>query len=401
MNERLAHFRHARLDILALLRNIMRNRIGVGILRNVIDSVACKKFGQPVVIADAADHFRVMHLKRNQIAAYADHLHAGRRGDVVAADQGAGMLRIECVLDADRNILHFHLFRRLGMNRLHIHVGKLIGNVEIRIADDLHFVDSDQFRVARGKMKLLVNNAFLGVCENRNLAECNLAVTAVKTLHDAFVIFDVACHDRHFPVEFDILERGKNRFVQRHDIGRHPAGEVDETRVDSVRLENFHGVVCAVRFAESREKFTRGRQVFGRPGMSGAAQECNVFQAFPDGVDTLIHKPVRISDIQADAFKAPVVFEHSFTDFLQCLRPVFVVSCNVPVNSGFTGLFILEKQIGDSGISGNDKHSVVELRAFSGTDDHIVHDFAETAHRSPADFFNGVISHSFRYPQFL
>lgn len=213
-----------------------------------------------------------------------------------------------------------------------------------------------------------------------------LAVTAVKTLHDAFVIFDVACHDRHLPVEFDILERGKNRFVQRHDIGRHPAGEVDETRVDSVRLENFHGVVCAVRFAESCEKFTRGRQVFGRPGMSGAAQECNVFQAFPDGVDTLIHKPVRISDIQADAFKAPVVFEHSFTDFLQCLRPVFVVSCNVPVNSGFTGLFILEKQIGDSGISGNDKHSVVELRAFSGTDDHIVHDFAETALEVPPIF---------------
>ena len=83
------------------------------------------------------------------------------------------MFRIECVLDPDRNIPQFHVFRRLGMDRLHIHVRQLVRNIEIGVADDLDFVHTHQFRVARGKVEFLVDDSLAGLRQHGQTAERN------------------------------------------------------------------------------------------------------------------------------------------------------------------------------------------------------------------------------------
>ena len=341
-----------------------------------------------------------MHFQSNEVAASADHFRARNRGHVIAADQGSGMFRVEGVFDADRNIAQFHVFGGFGVNRFHIHVRQLVGNVEIGVADDFDLVHAYQFRVARGKMEFLVNDAFARLGQNRQPAERDFTVSAVKMTHDAFIIFDIAGNDRHFRGEIHILECVQNRLIQRLHFHGHPAGEINETGIDAVCLQNQSGVECAVRFAHRRQKFAGRGQIIRRFGVSRRAQIHDVFQTGFDAVEPVVHKIIGFFHIQSDVGERFVVCQHFFPDSFQRVFPFLAVVQNVSVNTRRTGFFVFEQGIGNAGICGNHERAVVKFRAFALADNDIVHDLAETAHRGPADFFNGMLSHDFRYPQF-
>ena len=279
------------------------------------------------------------------------------------------------------------------MDRLHVHVGELVGDIEIGVANDLHLVHADQFRIAGGQVEFLVDDAFAGLGEHGQPAERDLAVAAVVMAHDAFIIFHITGHDRHFRSKIDVLERVEDRFVQGQDLGGHPAGKIDEPGIDPVGFQDHRGIESTVRFADRRQEFPRCRQIIRRFGMARGAQITDILQAGLDPVQPLVHKSIRLFHIQTDRFEGLVVFKHFGTHVLEGVLPFLTVMENMPVNAGGAGLFVFQQRIGDAGISRHHKCPVVEFRSLAGADDDIFHDLAETAHRGPADFFDGMFAH--------
>ena len=132
------------------------------------------------------------------------------------------------------------------MDRLHRHVGQLVGDVEVGVTDRAHMLDADQLGVAGREVVLLVDDPLAGARHHRELAEGDLAVPAVEGRHHALGALGVAGDDRH---ALGKVEPGKvvpDRLFHRTRLLILPAGEVDEDRIDAVSFQD-QGRVCCKR----------------------------------------------------------------------------------------------------------------------------------------------------------
>ena len=170
-----------------------------------------------------------------------------------------------------------------------------------------------------------------------------------------------------------------------------PAGEVDENSVYIVLTQDLHSVECTVGFAYGTQKFPGGGQVIFGAEVAVSTQFENVPQAVTDAVHTLIDEVVGNGLIQTDAFKGAVVFDHAVAGFRQFQFPIAVAGGEKPVDAGGTGLFIFQQKVGDPAVCGNYKNTVVKFRTGTLADKDVVHQLAEAAHGSTADFFYCVL----------
>ena len=314
VGERLAEKLQAFFKAWILLGDEDRDRVGVRRLGDVADTRVVHGLHERVVVTDFADHFRIHDFNGFDVFSAADHFDVRRGGDVVAGDERSGMVRIEGVFDADRNVHVFHLLGGFGVDGLHVEIGELVGDVEIGVADDLHFVFADDLRIGRAEMVFLMDDAFAGACDDGDLREGDFGIAAVETRHDAFVIFDIACDDWHGCGDVDTFEAAADRLVESHLLFFHPAGQIDENGVDAVFFQNQDGIVGGMRLPDGRKHFTRRKEIAVHVELAISAELLEVEEAVADAVEAFVDEFVRRVQIESEIREGAVEAEHFRAD---------------------------------------------------------------------------------------
>ena len=112
------------------------------------------------VEADLADHARVVHFEAGDLVGSRHDLDHGLGRDEVLGDEGAAVVRVEGVLDADGDVVDLERFGRLGVDGLHAHVGQLVGHVEIGAAHGMDVLLAHEHRVPGAEVVFLVDDGF-------------------------------------------------------------------------------------------------------------------------------------------------------------------------------------------------------------------------------------------------
>ena len=297
------------------------------------------------------------------------------------------MVRIEGVFDADRNVHVLHFFRGLGVDGLHVEIGELVGYIEIGMPDDLHLVFADDLRVGRAEMVFLMDDAFAGARDDGDLRECDFGIAAVETRHDAFVVFDIACDDRHGGGDVDPFEAAADRLVEGRLLFFHPSGQIDENGVDAVFFQNQDGVVGGMGLTDGGEHFAGREEISVHVELAVCAELLEVEEAVADAVEAFVDEFVRHVQIESEIGERAVEAEHFGADGFECVLPSVVVPREFAVDARGAVFLVFEQEVGDAAIRGDDEDSVVKFGWLAVADDDVLEDFPESGHGGAADFF--------------
>src|SRR5690554_2161710 len=213
------------------------------------------------VVTYIPEHFLIEDLQAVDVLASGDDLHAGFFAAVVLADGGAGMIRLEGVLDAQLYAGAAQGAGGAGVDGFHPEVGQLVGHIVVGAAYGHHLVHPDLIRVGTGEMVLLVDDGLSRAGAGSDLGEGDLAVAAVEGLHLAFAAVGVAGADHQLPGKVDTGEAVADHVAEVLGLLQVPAGQVDQTGIDTGLLERQHGIEGAVRLAQGGEHLAYLEQV--------------------------------------------------------------------------------------------------------------------------------------------
>lgn len=230
------------------------------------------------------------------------------------------------------------------MNCLHRHVGELVGDIVVRMADRADLVRPDQLRVAGRKVELLVDDPLPRSGHDRELAEGDLTVTAVEFGHDAFLALRIAGHDRHAACEVETGEVAGNGLLHRVGVLVAPAGKIDEDRVHAAFAQDQRGVERAVRFADRTQEFARRREVVLAVEVAEAAQLHQVTQAVLDAVHALVDEVVRRCLIEPEFFERAGQPDHFVAGLFELVLPDPVAGCETRIDARLGGLLVFKQK---------------------------------------------------------
>ncbi len=285
------------------------------------------------------------------------------------------------------------------MDRLHAHVGELIGHVVVGLADRMHLVVADDLRVGAGEVVLLVDQRLARARQAGDAREGDLAVAAAVERHQPVAVagagLGVAGADRQLARQVDVGERLLNPGVE--GLGRillAPAGQIDEDAVHAAPLKQQHGVVGAVRLADGGQHLAHGHQVRFQLEVAETAQPVQVDQTAPDALDAVEHEAVRQLEIGLILEDAGVEGAHLAPDLGQRVAPGpvrFGPGVEL-IDARLAGLLVLQQPVREAAVGGDHEDPVVEIRAGPLTDQDIVEDGVDVAHRRAADLVNRVLA---------
>ena len=301
------------------------------------------------------------------------------------------MAGIEGIHYPDGDAGGFQRLRGLGVDRLHAHVGQLVGDIEIGVADRMDLAFADDHRVAGTEVVFLVDHRLRGIQQHCNLGEGHLRIAPVELPHDPFRSFGVAGGKAD---GFGWIERGEGVFDPGIDspfLAVLPAAQIDIGRIVAEVLQDIGAVEGAVHLADGGEEFPRGQQHLGAVDIAGGNDIVHTLQDIDGKGDPFADEPVGGGHIETDAGKTAVQFAEPVLQ-ADHRRLVFGVLLEALVDAGLSGLLMLQQFVGHSRISRNDIDPVVDI-VFILEDD-VVQDFPEAGHGSATDFLYAKLSFS-------
>ena len=167
--------------------------IRVRAFRDDAHAVAGQRFQDRSVISLYAHHVLLEEFERGDRQA-GDHFHAcpiGRLG----IDERAGIFRLESIGNTQRHTRLTQFLCRLRVDRLHAHIGELVGDIVIGAADLAHILRSHKARIGARKVEFLVNDRFARAGQCRDGGEGHFGIAAVEFAHQPFAALRVAGDD--------------------------------------------------------------------------------------------------------------------------------------------------------------------------------------------------------------
>src|SRR5690554_716443 len=378
-------------DDLARARAKVGDAVGIARLVDHINTQLLDDAGDLGVVVGIAKHFLVEYFDAENIFAAGNDFYPGCFTGITLANQGAGMLWLEGVLDAQLDSGTAQGAAGAGVDCFHAQVGQLVGHVIVGHADRDHFVLAYQVGVGGAQVELFVNDGFFGAGGCSDLGKGDLGVATVEGVHQAFAAVSVPRSDNQFAGKVDILEvLGDGVFETQWCLALLPAGKIGKAGIDATQLEGQYGIEGTVRFAQGGQHFAHFHQVLGQLEVSVMAQLLQTAH----NVDAIINAAVdELSGLlQGMAVIAEYLFvlgQHGLTHGLQCLLPGLITAGfgKTLVHAGLTGFFVLQQLVGHAAVRGYDKNSLIDPVLGMLGQKNIVQYFGKAAHRGTADFF--------------
>ena len=247
------------------------------------------------VVALHADHVLLEELEGEDVGEAGDDLDARLPRLQVGADERAGMVRLEGVLDPQRYLRLAQALRRARVDRLHAHVGELVGDVVVGLADDAHGVLADDLRIRRGEVELLVDDGFARTGDDGDARQRHFRIAAVVCGHQGRPALRVAGDDRQFLRNVDVGEGAADVLVEVVLALVAPAGQVDIARIDAALAQEQGGVVGRMRLAEGGQHLAHGQEMVLELEMAVGAQPVEIDQAGAHALDALADEGVGVA----------------------------------------------------------------------------------------------------------
>ena len=292
------------------------------------------------------------------------------------------MIRLEGVLDAQLYAGAAQGACGPGVDCFHSQVGQLVGHIVVGAADGDHLVDADLIRVRAGEVVFLVDDRFAGAGGGGDLGEGDLAVAAVEGLHLAFAAVGVAGADHQLPGKVDTGEAVADHVAEALGLLQIPAGQVDQTGIDTGLLERQHGVEGAVRLAQGGEHLAHLEQVLVQLEVAVGTQFTQVAHAFGGVIDTTADEAVCCMAFIIGREQLGVLFQHGAAYPLQRVQPG-VLALRIGeagVHARLAALLVFQQQVGHAAIGGHHEDAVVQLAATALTGKDGIQYFVEAAH---------------------
>ena len=127
--------------------------------------------------------------------------------------------------------------------------------------------------------------------------------------------------------------------------------------------------------------------------MAEAAQLHQVAQAALHPVHPLVDEIIRRILPESEGFEGAVEPDQFGAGRFELIRPRPVAGGERREDARLGSLLVLEQQVGDPAVGGDDEDAVVKLRTTAVADEDVFHQLAEAGHAGSADFFYGMNSH--------
>ena len=373
----------------------MGDRVGVAGLGDDPHLVARQHFQDRRVVALHTDHVLLEELEGKDAAQAGDHVDPRLRRAALVEDQRAGILRPEGIADAQRDAGLTQTLGRTGMDRLHAHVGELVGHIVIGPADDADLVEADRLRIGAAEVELLVDHRLARLGQRRHAGEGHLGVAAVMALHQRLLALGIARQDRHLGGEIDVFERRADAFVERRLAVVAPARQIHEAGIDAAVAQEKRRDHRRMGLAERRDHLADGHQVLFETELAEGAETAQVDQAAADSLDPLAHEIVRGPAVAGVVEDLGVDRLHVAADGGEGVAPgPFGIGAGEQrVHARLAGLLVLEQLVGDAAIGGDDENPVVEIVTLAAADQDILQQFLMPKHGCSADFLDCMVGH--------
>ena len=359
--------------------------VGIGGLEDVAHAMLAKHFHQASVKAHGAHHAGVVDLDQRDLVGASHDLDAGALAHEIFGDEGAGVVGLERVLQADRNACQLHRLGGLGVDGLHAHVGQLVGHVVVGGAHHDGVFQTDEVRVGRRQVEFLVDHGLGGAHFHGDLAEGDFRIAAVKLAHDAFGALGVAGGHHHLVAQVQALEAVGNALVNGPGFVVVKTSQIHQHSVDAVGLEDLDRVERAVRFTNRCQHFARCQQHILAAEVAAGQHMVHGVEVFAGLANALVHKGVGHIQRQAQVGVACVELFQAGGQVGQCVL-IALAFGKQGVNAALARLFVLQQLVRHARVGRHHVNAAVNPRTVVQHD--VAQHIAKGGHGSAADLLD-------------
>ena len=373
--------------------HVVGNGVGVGVLGYETHLEATQHFQNATVGTGLTLHVLIEHLNGKHAFVTRDDLYLRLLTDVVAGDQGTGVLRLEGVHHPQRNLVLTHALASARVDRFHTEVRQLVSNVIVGAPQGDDLIRTDNVGVRGTEVVFLVDDRFAGVGNHRDPAEGHLAVAPVEGTHQAFLALGIPRHDRQLTAQVHRVECLLELFIQRQQFIVAPPGQVHEPRIDAFLLKLQGSVEGTVGLTDTGQHFTSRQQMLLKLELPVGTQTLQINQAAANAFDAVSDELVRLLLEHGVREQLAIDVGQELDQFGEVVAPgpVRLGIGEQGIDTRFSGFLVLQQFVGDTAIGGDHEDALVQVVLGAPAENDVVAHRLIIAHGGAADFLYGML----------